>query len=77
MKRSDPFPFELGQALHLRKPHPCGNLIWDVERVGADIQIRCRGCQHRQTLPRRKLEAMIRRVDPPPQAPDNERNPHA
>lgn len=34
----------LGDIVRTRKIHPCGNDIWEVIRIGADIKIRCSGC---------------------------------
>lgn len=48
--------FHLGDHLTLRKPHPCGGSEWRVERLGADIGIRCLTCMHYLLTPRRKLE---------------------
>ena len=42
---------ELGDVLTLRKPHPCGGLEWRVERLGADIGIRCLTCAHYLMVP--------------------------
>lgn len=34
----------LGDIVQMRKPHPCGSDLWTVIRTGADIKIRCKGC---------------------------------
>lgn len=34
----------LGDVVQMRKPHPCGSVEWTVTRTGADIKIRCSGC---------------------------------
>ena len=36
--------YELGTLIESKKPHPCGNSIWTVVRVGADYKIKCNGC---------------------------------
>ena len=48
--------FALGDTLTLRKAHPCGGTTWRVERLGADIGIRCLTCGHYLMLPRPRLE---------------------
>jgi hypothetical protein len=48
--------FHLGDHLMLRKLHPCGGAEWRVERLGADIGIRCLKCEHYVLTTRRKLE---------------------
>lgn len=57
-----PISLNLGDLLVLRKKHPCGNDIWIVIRLGADIRIRCVKCGHSVLIPRSKLERMIRKV---------------
>jgi hypothetical protein len=47
-------------VLRLRKPHPCGSYDWRVFRLGADIGLRCLGCDHRVLIPRSTLERRIR-----------------
>jgi hypothetical protein len=49
----------LGDVVRLKKTHPCGSDLWEVVRLGADIGIRCRGCQRRVLLPRSTLERRI------------------
>ena len=50
----------LGDVVRLKKQHPCGSDEWQVVRLGADIGIRCRGCQRRIRLPRSVLERRIK-----------------
>lgn len=35
----------LGDLVQMRKPHPCGSIQWIVTRTGADIKIKCCGCE--------------------------------
>ena len=46
---------QMHDHLRLRKPHPCGSYEWTVVRLGADIGLECKGCQHRVMLTRREL----------------------
>jgi hypothetical protein len=50
----------LGETVRLRKPHPCGSSDWVVVRLGADIGIRCLGCQHRVLLDRSVFEKRVK-----------------
>lgn len=34
----------LGDVIKSRKSHPCGNDIWTVIRIGADIKMKCQQC---------------------------------
>jgi len=58
-----PLELHLGDVVWLRKPHPCGASDWTVVRLGADIGLRCLGCQHRILLPRSDLERRLLRIE--------------
>lgn len=58
----------LGDVVRLRRAHPCGGDTWLVDRLGADIGLRCGGCgrhvlMERPTLERR-LVGFVSRGDP-------------
>ncbi len=55
-----PLELFLGDVVRLRKPHPCGAFEWTVVRLGADIGLRCHGCNHKVLLPRRTLEKRLK-----------------
>lgn len=55
----------LGARVTLRKKHPCGGAEWRIERLGADIGVRCLGCGHYLLTPRRKLERAVKSSAPP------------
>jgi hypothetical protein len=46
----------LGDVVRLRRAHPCGGSTWQVDRLGADIGLRCQGCGRHVLLERRTLE---------------------
>jgi hypothetical protein len=57
----------LGDVIRLRRKHPCGGDTWLVDRLGADIGLRCQTCgRHvlivRSTLQRR-FAAFVERGD--------------
>ncbi len=56
--------FVAQDRLQLKKQHPCGTDLFRVLRVGSDIRIVCEGCGRDMTLPREKLEKMIKKVNP-------------
>ena len=58
--RNRPLELFIGDVVRLRKPHPCGAFDWTVVRLGADIGLRCHGCNHRVLLPRRTLEKRLK-----------------
>ena len=51
---------KLGDVVRLKKKHPCGNNSWVIERLGADIGIKCLKCQHTIMLERPVLERRIK-----------------
>ena len=55
---------KLGDIVRLRKKHPCGSYDWEIVRIGADIGLRCLGCQHKILLERRLLERRIKAINP-------------
>lgn len=54
-----PVPFRLGDRLELRRPHPCGGRTWEVDRLGADIGLRCATCGRHVLLERRAVERRL------------------
>ena len=58
----------LGDVVRLRRRHPCGGDTWLIDRLGADIGLRCRTCDRhvlveRRTIERRLVE-FVERGDP-------------
>ena len=51
---------KLGDVVRLRKKHPCGSVEWQVVRLGADIGMKCLGCQRRVLLERRVFERRVK-----------------
>lgn len=49
----------LGDVLHLRRTHACGGCTWLVDRLGADIGLRCRTCARHVLLERRTVERRL------------------
>ncbi len=62
MARNVPPQIGVGDVVQLRKPHPCGNDVWHVTRIGADIGLQCKGCGRRVMLDRIVFERRLRRV---------------
>ena len=54
--------FSAGDILVLKKKHPCSSDTFKVMRVGSDVRIICQNCSRDLTLPREKLEKMIKSV---------------
>jgi len=56
-----PLEVFMDDVVQLRKSHPCGNDQWRVVRLGADIGLRCLGCDRKVLLPRSVLEKRLKR----------------
>jgi hypothetical protein len=58
----------LGDVLRLRRRHPCGGDTWLVDRLGADIGVRCTTCARHVLIERpaleRRIVAFVERGDP-------------
>ena len=52
----------LGDILQMKKAHPCGNVQWEVLRIGMDFKMRCLGCGHEIMVPRLKAEKNIKKI---------------
>jgi hypothetical protein len=67
----NPIQLRRGDILRLRRPHPCGNDLFEVVRLGADIGLHCTRCGRRLLLARsmleRRMEGFVKRgADPQP-----------
>jgi hypothetical protein len=51
--------FMLGDVVSLRRAHPCGGRDWLVDRLGADVGLRCSTCGRHVLLERRTLERRL------------------
>ena len=49
----------VGDELELRRRHPCGGYTWRVDRLGADIGLRCTTCARHILLERRVVESRL------------------
>ena len=54
--------YDLGTKVILKKGHPCGNNLWEIIRVGADIKIKCLGCGHIVMVPRIDFDKKIKKI---------------
>lgn len=56
-----------GAQVRLRKAHPCGSTDWEVMRAGAEVRLRCLGCERVVVLSRRAFDKRLKTVlgDPP------------
>jgi len=52
----------IGDRVQMRKKHPCGSDEWIIDRLGADIGLRCTGCDRRVLLARGVFNKRLKRV---------------
>jgi len=53
-------PVKIGDVVKLKKPHPCGANEWEVEKLGMDIGLVCKGCGRKVRLLRYDFDRRFR-----------------
>lgn len=57
--------YSIGSLVVMKKGHPCGENLWEVIRLGADIKIKCNKCGRMVMIPRidfnKKLVKVIKK----------------
>lgn len=54
--------YEMGDTVALKKGHPCGENKWEIQRTGADIKLKCLGCDRQIWLTRIEFEKRVRKI---------------
>lgn len=54
--------YKLGSVVIMKKQHPCGENLWDVIRVGADIKIKCKKCGRSIMLSRLEFNKKLKKI---------------
>ena len=54
--------YTLGSLLVLKKGHPCGENLWEVVKLGADIRLKCTKCGRIVIIPRIELNKKIKKI---------------
>ena len=54
--------YEIGSLLVLKKGHPCGENLWEVVKLGADIRLKCAKCGRLIIIPRLELNKKIKKI---------------
>ena len=62
----------IGDVVKMRKSHPCGNDLWRITYVGADIKMRCEKCSRTVLLDRATFEKRVKKLVTPAAAPEAE-----
>ena len=53
---------KVGAVVETKKPHPCGGVLWEIVRTGADIKIKCLTCGRMVMLLPDELKKRVRRT---------------
>ena len=57
--------YQLNDIVEMKKEHPCHkSKQWRIIRMGADIRIKCLGCDTSVMFPRREFEKKLKKVIP-------------
>lgn len=54
--------YNVGSLLVLKKGHPCGENLWEVVKLGADIRLKCTKCGRLIIIPRLDLNKKIKKI---------------
>ena len=54
--------YDIGSLLVLKKGHPCGENLWEVVKLGADIRLKCTKCGRLVIIPRIELNKKIKKI---------------
>jgi hypothetical protein len=54
-----PIAFRLGDVIRLKRTHPCGGSSWLVDRLGADLGLRCMTCGRHVLVARSRVERRL------------------
>lgn len=54
--------YNIGSLLILKKGHPCGENLWEVVKLGADIRLKCTKCGRLIIIPRIELNKKIKKI---------------
>lgn len=58
-------PYEPGDIVEMKKQHPCGSKEWEVLKAGADLKMRCMGCNHEIIIKRSVAQKNTKNVKKP------------
>lgn len=54
--------YYVGSKVIMKKPHPCGENLWEITRVGVDIKIKCINCGRSIMIPRVEFNKKMKKV---------------
>ena len=54
--------YDVGNLVILKKGHPCGENLWEIIKLGADIRIKCTKCGRIVIIPRIDFNKKLKKV---------------
>ncbi len=54
--------FALNDRVVLKKPHACGENLWEIVRVGADVKLKCTSCSRVVMMDRLEFLKRARKI---------------
>lgn len=54
--------YKLGSVVIMKKNHPCGENLWEITRIGADIKIKCKKCGRSIMMSRIDFNKKLKKV---------------
>lgn len=54
--------YQINSHVIMKKGHPCGENMWQIVRIGADIKIKCCKCGRTIMMPRIEFNKKIKKV---------------
>ncbi len=58
----EPQKYDIDTIVEMKKGHPCGENKWKIVRMGADIKIKCLGCERVVMIKRHEFNKRLKRI---------------
>ena len=54
--------YKVGSKVIMKKQHPCGENLWEITKLGADIKIKCLNCGRSLFMPRIEFNKKLKKI---------------
>ena len=54
--------YNVGNLAVMKKGHPCGENLWEIIKLGADIRLKCQKCGRIVIIPRIEFNKKVKKV---------------
>ena len=55
--------YDVGTKVIMKKPHPCGENLWEITRIGVDIKIKCIKCGRSIMMDKIEFDKKLKKVE--------------